>query len=130
MKVEFNTNRKIILCLFIFFVLLLPFIYLRDLNALNELKYLNIAQDALNRGTFFTFFENGVPYADKPPLYLWWCMAALEFFPEHTSFFILLISLISSLLTVYILDLFFGEGLSEQNRVFLAIGVFSSLFQP
>ena len=128
MKVEFNTNRKIILCLFIFFVLLLPFIYLRDLNALNELKYLNIAQDALNRGTFFTFFENGVPYADKPPLYLWWCMAALEFFPEHTSFFILLISLISSLLTVYILDLFFGEGLSEQNRVFLAIGVFSSLF--
>lgn len=66
------------LTLCLIFIALLPAMVLRDLNPVNELNYLAIAADALERGTFFAFYQDGAPYADKPPLYLWWCMLSYK----------------------------------------------------
>lgn len=55
-------------------IALLPVIWLRDLTPGNELRYLAIADEALRRGTWFTFTLDGAPYADKPPLYFWLLM--------------------------------------------------------
>ncbi|MBR5055673.1 MAG: hypothetical protein IKX03_00600, partial [Bacteroidales bacterium] len=53
------------------FVLLLPVLLRRDLTPTNEMKYLEIADEALRDGHFWCLFHNGEMYADKPPLYIW-----------------------------------------------------------
>ncbi|WP_244437334.1 hypothetical protein [Bacteroides reticulotermitis] len=63
--------------IFIFVLLaLLPVILLRDYTPSNELRYLSIADEAIRNGTWVTFTNHGIPYADKPPLYLWIIMQA------------------------------------------------------
>ncbi len=58
----------------IYFLLLLPLFIFRDYTPANELRYVSIVEEALENGTFFTFYNHGSPYADKPPLYFWWMM--------------------------------------------------------
>ena len=53
------------------FALMFPLILLRDYTPANELRYLNIVDDALKTGNFFSFYNHGEIYADKPPLYFW-----------------------------------------------------------
>ena len=63
-----KTNRYLLYTGFI--VAVLPVLILRDFTPSNELRYLSIADEALRNHTFFVFTNHGVPYADKPPLYL------------------------------------------------------------
>lgn len=72
----------------------LPVIILRDFTPSNELRYLSIADEALANGTFFTFTNQGEPYADKPPLYLWIVMFGKWLFGSHQMWFLSLFSLI------------------------------------
>ena len=72
----------------------LPVIILRDFTPSNELRYLSIADEALANGTFFTFTNQGMPYADKPPLYLWIVMLGKWLFGKHVMWFLSLFSLI------------------------------------
>ena len=72
----------------------LPVIILRDFTPSNELRYLSIADEALANGTFFTFTNQGIPYADKPPLYLWIVMLGKWLFGRHVMWFLSLFSLI------------------------------------
>ena len=67
-------NSKLLLLFLFVLVALLPAILLRDYTPDNELRYLSIADEALRNGTWFSFTNQGVPYADKPPLYLWLVM--------------------------------------------------------
>lgn len=53
---------------------LLPIVLLRDYTPSNELRYISIADEALREGHLFAFTNHGVPYADKPPLFLWLVM--------------------------------------------------------
>ena len=81
--------------LFLFVLIaLLPVIILRDFTPSNELRYLSIADEALANGTFFTFTNQGIPYADKPPLYLWIVMLGKWLFGRHVMWFLSLFSLI------------------------------------
>ena len=50
---------------------MLPVMILRDFTPSNELRYLSIADEALRDGHLFAFTNQGEPYADKPPLYIW-----------------------------------------------------------
>ena len=52
----------------ILFILVIPVLILRDFTPNNELKYLSIVDEALRDGHFFTFYNQGEIYADKPPL--------------------------------------------------------------
>lgn len=57
---------------YLLFILLLvpPFIF-RDYSPENELKYISMAEQAWQHHTWFTFYDHGEIYADKPPLYFW-----------------------------------------------------------
>ncbi len=77
----------------IVFLLSLPF-FVRDYTVANELKYISIANEALDNGTWFTFYNHGEPYADKPPLYLWIVMLSKLLFGDFNMWFIGLFSLL------------------------------------
>lgn len=74
-------------------LLSLPFL-VRDYTVANELKYISIAEEALDNGTWFTFYNHGEAYADKPPLYLWIVMLSKLLFGEFNMWFIGLFSLL------------------------------------
>lgn len=54
-----------------YIILLLPIFIFRDYTPSNELKYISIALESLQNNTWFTFYNHGEIYADKPPLFLW-----------------------------------------------------------
>ena len=55
-------------------VCVLPMLLWRDPSPSNELRYLSIVEEALRDGHFFCFYNQGIPYTDKPPLYFWMLM--------------------------------------------------------
>ncbi len=73
---------------------LLPVLLLRDFTPSNELRYLSIADEALRNHTFFTFTNHGVPYTDKPPLYLWVVMLCRWLTGSHRMWLLSLFSLL------------------------------------
>ncbi len=85
-------------------VCFIPLFIFRDFTPNNELKYLSIADEALREGHFFTFRNQGLLYADKPPLYLWIVMLGKYLFGTHSMFFLALFSMIPALITIYIMD--------------------------
>jgi 4-amino-4-deoxy-L-arabinose transferase-like glycosyltransferase len=60
------------------FVLLFGIMLVRDYTPANELKYISIAGEAIEDGTFFTFYNHGEAYADKPPLFFWLIMGVMK----------------------------------------------------
>ena len=58
----------------LYVIALLPIFIFRDYTPNNELKYVSIVDEALRNGTWFTFYNHGEIYADKPPLYFWLMM--------------------------------------------------------
>lgn len=66
------------------FAALAPMAFMRDFSAANELRYLSIADEAIASGHFFVMSDQGVPYADKPPLYLWLVMLCRLIAGKHS----------------------------------------------
>lgn len=87
-----------------FLAALLPVMFLRDFTPSNELRYLSIADEALRNHTFFTFYNHGVPYADKPPLYLWLVMLCKWLTGTHRMWLLSLFSVLPAIGIVYRLD--------------------------
>jgi len=83
---------------------LLPVLAARDYSPSNELRYLNIVDEALASGHFFAFTCNGAPYADKPPFYFWLMMLCRLVFGRHCIFALSLLSFIPSLAVIFIMD--------------------------
>ncbi len=101
----------------LFALIVMPIFIFRDFTPENELRYLSIADEALRNGSFFTFSNHGIPYADKPPLYIWIVMAGKLFFGYHNLLFLGLFSLIPALVVVYVLDQWVKNRLSENQRL-------------
>lgn len=76
-------------------LLLLPTFMLRDYTPSNELRYVSIVEEALNQGSVFVFYNHGIPYADKPPLYFWLMMLGRLISPNHIMLFMGAINLIA-----------------------------------
>jgi len=95
----------------------LPIFIFRDFSPDNELRYLSIADEALHNGSIFTFFNHGLIYADKPPLYLWIVMLGKTIFGYHSMFFLSLFSFVPALVVVYIIDKWVGNLLSGKERL-------------
>lgn len=98
-----KNNRQIIIFLFIFLAIL-PILIFRDYTANNELKYLSIVDEAIEEGHIFAFYNHGVPYADKPPLYFWIMMIGKFIFGKHIMFCISLLSVIPALVILYTMN--------------------------
>lgn len=86
------------------FACFIPLFIFRDFTPNNELKYLSIADEALREGHFFTFWNQGMPYADKPPLYLWIVMFGKWLWGSHSMFFLGLFSMVPALVVLYVMN--------------------------
>lgn len=97
-------------------VAVLPLILLRDVTPDNELRYLSIADEALRNGTFFAFTNHGLPYADKPPLYLWLLMAAKWIFGRHSMLVMTMFSLIPAFLVTGLMSRWVSREVDEKQQ--------------
>lgn len=105
-------------CIYLFiFLALMPVMLFRDFTPSNELRYLSIADEALHNGQFFAFTNHGIPYADKPPLYLWIVMLGKVLCGSHRMWFLSLFSVIPAFGCTMLMNRWTKEELtpSEQN---------------
>lgn len=116
-----------ILFLFIF-LSVLPLTIFRDYTPDNELKYLSIADEAIEEGHVFAFYNHGEPYADKPPLYLWAVIGGKLLFGKHLMWFLSLFSLIPALLILCIMNKWVEDELREKERKTAILLLFTSAF--
>ncbi|MBO4416803.1 MAG: hypothetical protein J5801_01620 [Bacteroidales bacterium] len=86
-------------------VCVLPMMFFRDPSPSNELRYLSIVDEALREGHFFCFYNHGIPYTDKPPLFFW-LMMFFRLFCGATCMWlpVLFTALIPSFVTVAVMD--------------------------
>lgn len=107
----------------LFIAALLPILILRDFTPANELRYLSIASDALRDGHFFAFSNQGIPYSDKPPLYLWIAMAAYALMGTHSMWLLGMFSAIPAIITAELTLRICGDRISgaHHNTARLAI---------
>jgi 4-amino-4-deoxy-L-arabinose transferase-like glycosyltransferase len=96
-------NENTILVVLILLALL-PAMVLRDFTPDNELRYLSIADEAIRDGHIFAFYNQYVPYADKPPLYLWMVMLGKLMFGRHVMLFLSLFSVVPALVVMRVMD--------------------------
>lgn len=112
----------------ILFLLLIPVFIFRDYTPDNELKYISIARDALAQGHFFTFYDHGEIYADKPPLYLWVIMILQNTFghvsPSMMSFF----SIIPAYVTLLIMDKWTRDYINQTERLMAAFMLMTTAY--
>lgn len=98
-------DRHPLWCAFILmFICLAPIMALRDFSPSNELRYLNIADEAISGDHIFAFTNQGNAYADKPPLYFWIVMFCRLLFGKHSMFALSLFSFIPACVIIDIMD--------------------------
>ncbi len=101
-------------------VCLFPVMLMRDFTTSNELRYLSIADEAIANGHIFAFFNHGIPYADKPPLYLWTVMLCKLLFGRHSCLVLSMFSLIPAFIIVRTMDRWVMKGRPAMDRMALA----------
>ena len=102
---------------YLFFVALLPTMILRDFTPSNELRYLSIADEAIENGDIFTFSNHGIPYADKPPLYLWIVMLGRWLFGAHAMWFLSLFSFLPAVVIIRTMNRWVERVTTPAERV-------------
>lgn len=102
---------------FMLFLALLPVLIFRDYTPSNELRYLSIVDEAFRSGHFWTFANQGVPYADKPPLYFWILMLGKWMLGDHYMWFGALFSFIPALVITGVMDKWVSGEASAPHRL-------------
>lgn len=102
------------------FVCLFPVMLTRDFTPSNELRYLSIANEALADGHIFAFYNHGLAYADKPPLYFWIVMLCRLLFGHHSCLALSMFSLIPAFVITGIMDKWVMKGKPAMDRMALA----------
>lgn len=85
---------------------LVPLFIFRDYTPDNELRYISIIEEALQNGSIFTFYNQGVAYADKPPLYFWFLMLCRQLTGQNIMLLAGLFTLIPCAVIFYVMDKF------------------------
>ena len=114
-------TRHPMMTVFVFtFVCLFPVMLTRDFTPSNELRYLSIANEALADGHIFAFYNHGLAYADKPPLYFWIVMLCRLLFGHHSCLALSMFSLIPAFVITGIMDKWVMKGKPAMDRMALA----------
>ena len=113
---------------FLLFALVLPVLLFRDFTPNNELKYLSIADEALREGHFFTFYNQGEVYADKPPLYFWFIMLCKWIFGEYHMLVLSLFSIIPALVSIHVMNKWVEEDTTPRSRWNASLMLYTSAF--
>lgn len=119
-------DRLPILCVIILMaVCLLPMMIGRDYSPANELRYLNIVDEAISNGNVFAFTNQGEAYADKPPFYFWLMMLCKLICGGHNMLALSLLSFIPACVMIAVMDRWlctaFPERFSVRKRVAAAL---------
>lgn len=99
---------------------------------MNELRYLGIADESLRNGTLWAFTNHGVPYADKPPLYMWCLMLCRLIAGKHVGWLLILIfSVLPAIGIVVVMNRWSSTALSARWRgmaslMLLSTGLFAT----
>ena len=111
---------------YLYIIVLLPVMLNRDCTPANELRYLSIANEALENGSFFAFTNHAIPYADKPPLYLWIIMLGKILFGSHQLWYIALFSVIPAIVIIKIMDRWIAPYATETTRLVAILAMMST----
>ncbi|MBO5634988.1 MAG: glycosyltransferase family 39 protein [Bacteroidales bacterium] len=115
---NFLTRHPLAVTFCFIFLCLLPVMIMRDFTPDNELRYLQIADEAIENGNVFAFTLDGQAYADKPPLYLWIVMLCKLILGKHSMFLLSLFSLIPAFVIIAVMDRWAGlEKVSDRISV-------------
>lgn len=109
-------RKEYLICLLIILALL-PILIFRDFTPSNELRYLSIADEALRNNNYFAFTNHGLPYADKPPLYLWIVMFGKALFDSHQMWFLSLFSILPALGCSLLMNKWVKNAVHSEGRV-------------
>lgn len=103
---------------YIYYLLLfLPAFIFRDFTPANELKYISIADEALQIGKWFTFYNHGELYADKPPLFFWLIMLSKLVTGGYHMWLIGFFSLLPAFGTIAVMDRWLKKENVEFSQV-------------
>lgn len=102
----------------VMFLTLLPVMCIRDVTPSNELRYLSIADEAIEQGHVFAFTNQGEDYADKPPFYFWLLMLSKIIFGKHQIFALSLFSFIPAAVILLVMDRWCAGALAENGLPF------------
>jgi 4-amino-4-deoxy-L-arabinose transferase-like glycosyltransferase len=108
----------------IWFIALLPAIFLRDYTPNNELRYLSIVDEALQNGNVFTFTNQGEIYADKPPLHFWLMMIGKLILGEHRMWYYSLLSIIPAFVILITMTRWVGRD-NDTALILMTTGLFA-----
>lgn len=95
---------KSYLCYVLFLVLLIPPFICRDYSPNNELMYIGTVEDAFQNRTWFTFYNHGEIYADKPPLYFWLLLSIRALTGGYPMWMIGLFSILPAIGVLVLMD--------------------------
>ncbi len=114
-------TRHPMMTVFIFtLICLFPAMLMRDFTPSNELRYLSIADEAIADGHIFAFYNHGIPYADKPPLYFWIVILCRLLFGHHSCMALSMFSLLPAFGIVGIMDRWVMKGRPAMDRMSVA----------
>lgn len=97
-------------------IAVLPVITLRDFTPSNELRYLSIADEAIQNSNLFAFTNQGEPYADKPPLYFWLIMLGKWVAGSHSMWLLSLFAFIPAIIIILLMDRWIEKEASIEVR--------------
>lgn len=127
MTISLQKRYDIIVWLIVI-VAFIPILTLRDLTPDNELRYVNIAEEALRSGNLFAFTLNGGPYADKPPFYLWLVMLCRLISGKYLVWQLSLLSFIPAIGICLMMEKWTGGLLSFEQRITARMMLMSSVY--
>lgn len=108
-------------------ICLFPAMLMRDFTPSNELRYLSIADEAISGGHVFAFYNHGIPYADKPPLYLWIVTLCRLVFGHHSVLVLSLFSVVPAFVTVWLMDRWVMSEAPATDRMAVAMMLLTSV---
>ena len=114
---KFIQNHPILCAVAFITLCLLPALTSRDFTYMNELRYLEITDEALSKGEIFALTNNGLPYADKPPLYFWLMMLCKTIAGEHSILLLSLLAFIPAMVTIFIMDRWLLAAAKESGKI-------------
>ena len=121
-------SQRLIVLFILCTAALLPIMLFRDPTISNELRYMSIVDEALSHGHFFAFYNHGIPYADKPPLFFWLMMLGKLIFGCHSMLYLSAISMVCAFVTVAVLDRWCAPSLPASLRTSAAVALVSTLY--
>jgi 4-amino-4-deoxy-L-arabinose transferase-like glycosyltransferase len=127
MTISLQKRYDIIVWLIVI-VAFIPILTLRDLTPDNELRYVNIAEEALRSGNLFAFTLNGEPYADKPPFYLWLVILCRLISGKYLAWQLSLLSFIPAIGVCLIMEKWASGLLNFGQRVTARLMLMSSIY--